>query len=48
MRDPGSAGLTADRLGDTDKWIPSEKLEGNNMSASPGAKHSGVAVEEQK
>lgn len=25
MKDPGCAGLTADRLGDSDKWIPPVK-----------------------
>jgi hypothetical protein len=48
MRNPGSAGLTADRLGDTDKWEPSEKLERNNMNALPKDMHSGTAVQEQK
>jgi NADH:ubiquinone oxidoreductase subunit 6 (subunit J) len=27
MRNPGSAGLTADRLGDAEKWVPAEKKE---------------------
>jgi hypothetical protein len=48
MRNPGSAGLTADRLGDTDKWVPSEKFEGNNINALPRETHSGVAVQDQK
>jgi hypothetical protein len=48
MRNPGSAGLTTDRLGDTDKWVPSEKLEGNSMNAPQSDMHHNFAVQEQK
>ncbi|KAI1131197.1 hypothetical protein F5Y10DRAFT_275604 [Nemania abortiva] len=36
MKNPGSAGLTADRLGDADKWVPKravKKVDDDNKSA---------------
>jgi hypothetical protein len=37
MRNPGSAGLTSDRLGDADKWIPGEKLRAESSATSTSA-----------
>lgn len=39
MRNPGSAGLTADRLGDSEKWKPAEhsrveQVDNTNVSKS--------------
>ncbi len=33
MKNPGSAGLTADRLGDADKWLPKTSLPPNDGEA---------------
>jgi hypothetical protein len=32
MSNPGSAGLTADRLGDSNKWVPLDKKASNSPS----------------
>jgi hypothetical protein len=40
MRNPGSAGLTADRLGDTEKWESDEKVSMNVTSGSNKDIHS--------
>jgi hypothetical protein len=29
MRNPGSAGITSDRLGDADKWMPDQRVATN-------------------
>jgi hypothetical protein len=34
MKNPGSAGLTSDRLGDADQWALDEKLRSNSQSPS--------------
>jgi hypothetical protein len=34
MHNPGSAGLTADRLGDADKWVPAPKGDSTNTSTT--------------
>ncbi|KAK1910241.1 hypothetical protein P3342_006514 [Pyrenophora teres f. teres] len=44
MRNPGSAGLTADRLGDADKWNPKLPKEGNmntSLTAETGCNSTG-------
>ncbi len=46
MKNPGSAGLTVDRFGDADKWMPKaasvgspngDKLEAKNAELAPKA-----------
>jgi hypothetical protein len=32
MRNPGSAGLTTDRLGDADQWVPDEKAKKESLT----------------
>ena len=32
MKKPGSAGLTADRLGDSDMWVPQERKESSGST----------------
>jgi hypothetical protein len=36
MRNPGSAGLTADRLGDADAWVPENKARPDSTVSSAG------------
>jgi hypothetical protein len=52
MRNPGSAGLTADRLGDAEKWESHEQVPKNSLSGSNGDVHSkwhsGVVAQEQR
>jgi hypothetical protein len=48
MRNPGSAGLTADRLGDADKWVSDEKTRENSTSTLVGDAPVGIAAQEEK
>jgi hypothetical protein len=43
MRNPGSAGLTTDRLGDADQWVPEQAAKDRTESlTSDGSEHHGV------
>jgi hypothetical protein len=48
MRNPGSAGLTTDRLGDADPWVPDEKLNKENSNTLASESLQGIEVQETK
>jgi hypothetical protein len=48
MRNPGSAGLTTDRLGDADPWVPEEKLNNENSIRHASGSVDGIEVHETK
>lgn len=45
MRNPGSAGLTADRLGDADKWAPDGKERKDSTRSVASNLAAGIVAE---
>jgi hypothetical protein len=46
MRNPGSAGLTTDRVGDAEPWVPEERLNKENSNTLASGSPQSAEVQE--